>query len=168
MPSTLASSAPLMSLFASNHSCNLEMVSRLRRYCLSWQASPLCARIGAATPLIQLHTQVALIWISIRFCLHHRVGTPVHISFVERIRQSSRERLPSRNWDEGWNRRRRKQVRNEGETNEGGTRRDERESNVAIVMSLVSLFLLSLLSPMPLLDYASPSAVHLALLSSIL
>lgn len=152
-----------MSLFASNHSCNFEMVSRLRRYCLSWQASPLCARIGAATPLIQLHTQVALIWISIRFCLHHRVGTAVRISFVERIRQSSRERLPSRNCYEGWNRRRRKQVRNEGEI-----RRDEEGSNVAIVMSLVSLFLLSLLSPMPLLDYASPSAVHLALPSSIL
>lgn len=96
--STLISSAPLMPLLASNHSCNFEMVSRLCRYCLSWQASPLCARIGTATPLIQLHTQVALIWISIRFCLHHRVGTPVYISSVERIRQSSRERLPSRNW----------------------------------------------------------------------
>lgn len=63
-------------------------------------------------------------------------------------------------------RRRWKQVRNEGETNdEGGTRRDERGSSVAIVMSLVSLLLLSLLSSMPLLDYASPSAVHLALLT---
>lgn len=80
--------------------------------------------------------QVAPIWISIRSCLHWRIGTPVRVSFGERIRQSSRDRLPSRQARE----RRSRWLVGGSESplqEREDSLRDERGSNVAIVMSPV-------------------------------
>lgn len=133
---------------------------------------------GYARESVRLHRlsnfiQVAPIWISIRFCLHHRVGTPVRISSGEmRIQQSSRD-LPrgTRNRGEGRSRRERKQARNGWRKDSKGRERIKcrnRARNVTDVVS-ASVAVASPLPPLlPLLDPASPSAVHLALVSSVL
>lgn len=137
----------------------LTIPRRSRGYAgIVWVDSLLWARIGAVTAPIQLYTSGAYLDLYPLLFTLARQYTGARL-LREQIRQSSR--LPSRNVKSG-----RKTRRTEPQVRQEEEGRDERGSNVAIVMSPVSLLFRLLLLLLLLLGSTSPSAVHLVLLSS--
>ena len=134
------------------HSYNSDTVSRLRRYCLSWQASLLCARIGMATPPIQLHTSGAyldlypLLFTPPRWYTDARLSSGRYGS--DKVLGDPTSFAERGNWEEGRNRR--KQVRNGWWKDSKGRERIKCRDRARYVTSVTASASVTVVSPLSL------------------